>query len=186
VAQRLGLRITQERPNVLQIDEAYAPPGLHYILNLDDRTWLGEEGDSLATEVRRARKAGVPITMIHQNDKNNHGCEFGHFFAVTPEDLIQDGLYRALALPLHPEPFLQVSSCLIARALGAVDVSNAASSAAKALKQPLNELSASAYKLTRSMTLGPGSIEVPTAKTVMAKSVSLEHNKDLKEAIPVP
>ena len=37
----------------------------------------------------------------------------------TPADLIQEGLYTALALALHPPPFRHVSACLIARALGA-------------------------------------------------------------------
>ena len=37
------------------------------------------------------------------------------------QDLIQDGLYKTLALASYPPPFHHVSSCLIARALGATD-----------------------------------------------------------------
>ena len=37
----------------------------------------------------------------------------------TPGDLIQDGLYAALAFALYPPPFRHVSACLVARALGA-------------------------------------------------------------------
>ncbi len=40
----------------------------------------------------------------------------------TPQDLIQDGLYKALALALYPSPFNEVSCCLVARALGAIDM----------------------------------------------------------------
>ena len=48
--------------------------------------------------------------------------QFGQFFVSTPQDLIQDGLYKALALALYPAPFNKVSCCLVARALGAIDV----------------------------------------------------------------
>ena len=34
--------------------------------------------------------------------------------------LINGGLYKALALALYPPPFRHVSSCLVARALGAI------------------------------------------------------------------
>ena len=37
----------------------------------------------------------------------------------TPGDLIQDGLYSALAFALYPPPFRHVSACLVARSLGA-------------------------------------------------------------------
>ena len=41
----------------------------------------------------------------------------------TPGDLIQDGLYAALAFALYPPPFRHVSACLVARALGAKKLS---------------------------------------------------------------
>ena len=41
----------------------------------------------------------------------------------TPGDLIQDGLYSALAFALYPPPFRHVSACLVARALGAKKLS---------------------------------------------------------------
>ena len=58
--------------------------------------------------------------MVHENDMAGDGCEFGLFFSTTPQDLIKDGLYKALALALYPPPFHHVSSCLVARALGAI------------------------------------------------------------------
>ena len=72
--------------------------------------------------------------MVHENDMAGDGCEFGLFFSTTPVDLIQDGLYKALALALYPQPFARVSSCLVARALGAVDMTSTASMTLK-LKQ---------------------------------------------------
>ena len=43
-------------------------------------------------------------------------------FETTPQDLINDGLYSALALAAYPGCFWPVSLALVARALGAVDV----------------------------------------------------------------
>ena len=37
----------------------------------------------------------------------------------TPQDLIVDGLYTALAVAAHPGPFWAVSVALVAKALGA-------------------------------------------------------------------
>ena len=48
--------------------------------------------------------------------------QFAQFFVTTPQDLIHDGLYKALALALYPAPFNKVSCCLVARALGAIDM----------------------------------------------------------------
>ena len=57
--------------------------------------------------------------MLHENDMDNGGCEFGRFFETTPQDLIQDGLYKALALAAYPGAFWPVSVALVAQALGA-------------------------------------------------------------------
>ena len=64
-------------------------------------------------------KSGFAIRMMYENDPAAGGCDFGLFFSSTPQDLITDGLYKALALAFYPEPFRAVSCCLIARALGA-------------------------------------------------------------------
>ena len=41
---------------------------------------------------------------------------------VSIFDLIQAGLYTALALPFHTGPFRHVASCMIARAIGATQL----------------------------------------------------------------
>ena len=63
--------------------------------------------------------------MVHECDMEGDGCDFGLLFDTTPVDLVQGGLYKALALALYPKPFRHVSACLIARALGAVDLTKA-------------------------------------------------------------
>ena len=58
-----------------------------------------------------------PIVMLHENDMANGGCEFSRFFSTTPQDLIVDGLYKALALAYYPGHFRPVSVALVAKKL---------------------------------------------------------------------
>ena len=75
--------------------------------------------EALAEQVCAAREAMLPIVMAHENDALCGGCIFGHFFEVTPRDLIADGLYKALALAYYPGHFRPVSIALVAKKLGA-------------------------------------------------------------------
>jgi len=59
------------------------------------------------------------MVMVHENDVADGGCEFARFFETTPQDLISDGLYKALAYAWYPDPFRQVSVALVALAFGA-------------------------------------------------------------------
>ena len=43
-----------------------------------------------------------------------------HSFQTTPQDLIEGGLYRKIAIACHPMPHRKVSLALIAKACGAV------------------------------------------------------------------
>ena len=75
---------------------------------------------ALAEEVRLMMRTGQPIVLLHENDMEDGGCEFGRFFSTTPQELIAGGLYKALALAYCPGPFRQVSLTLCAKKLGAV------------------------------------------------------------------
>ena len=59
-------------------------------------TWV-EQGEVLERDVRAARKlqAGLKVVMVHENDKEKGGCEFVDFFGTTPQELIDDGIYRS-------------------------------------------------------------------------------------------
>ena len=70
-------------------------------------------------QVRGALVNGFPLVMVHENDEAAGGCEFAHFFVTTPQDLIADGLYTALAHAWFPAPFRAVSVALVAQAFGA-------------------------------------------------------------------
>ena len=91
----------------------------HMLLYLKRSTWAGDGAEALAEQVRAARSARLPIVMAHENDAVRGGCIFGHFFEVTPRDLISDGLYNDLAVGCHADPHRQVSIALLAQALGA-------------------------------------------------------------------
>ena len=97
----------------------------HFLLYLNDRTWLGDAGVKLAEELRAVRgeeRAATSVVMVHENDDARGGCEFSIFFAGrTPQDLMQGGIYSDLALALYPGPFWPVSVALVAGALGAAD-----------------------------------------------------------------
>ena len=57
--------------------------------------------------------------MVHENDPSKNGCEFGTFFATTPQGLIDEGIYKEIAIALHTPPHRAVSLALVAQALGA-------------------------------------------------------------------
>ena len=102
-----------------QVEEIVLKPGAVapdlMLLYLNEKTWPG-----LAEEVRFARKMKTPQVLVHEQDEREHGCEFGAFFKSTPQDLLDDGIYRPLAVAWHPPPLREVSIVLAARALGAV------------------------------------------------------------------
>ena len=63
--------------------------------------------------------ANIKIVLVHENDKNKGGCEFGTLFGTTPQGLISEGIYKDIAIALHPPPHRAVSLALIAQAFGA-------------------------------------------------------------------
>jgi len=95
------------------------PPPTHFFLYLNQQTYLEAAGESLVRELKAARAAGLRIAMMHENDDARQGCEFGTFFGTTPQELIDDGLYRALAIAfVSGEAHRQVSHALFAKELG--------------------------------------------------------------------
>ena len=101
-----------------------ASSATHFMLYLNDQTYLEDAGEKLADELRAARreKSTVKVVMVHENDEDRGGCAFGIFFdGRTPQDLTAGGLYSDLALALYPGPYFPVSVALVAGVLGATD-----------------------------------------------------------------
>ena len=61
----------------------------------------------------------IKIVLVHENDPSKGGCEFGTFFATMPQGLIEEGIYKEIAIALHTPPHRAVSLALVAQAFGA-------------------------------------------------------------------
>ena len=60
----------------------------HFMLYLNDQTYLGEAGEKLANELRIAKglsgnSPGVKVVMVHENDAARGGCDFGILLTST-------------------------------------------------------------------------------------------------------
>ena len=68
-----------------------------FLLYLNDETFLHAAGKTLAEELRTVRAKGstVQVIMVHENENERGGCDFGIFFdGRTPQDLLQGGLFK--------------------------------------------------------------------------------------------
>ena len=90
---------------------------------------MRDVGKDLAKDMRiggggadGADKHRIKIVMVHENDRVKGGCEFGTFFGTTPQSLINEGIYKEIAIALHTPPHRAVSLALVAQALGATKV----------------------------------------------------------------
>ena len=122
-----GVRVTETLPSNVQITSETSGrrsavlTTTHFLLYLNLRTFHNDEGTRLAEELRSARTMGMPVVMAHENDPERGGCEYARFFQTTPADLLEDGLYKTLAIATLPgESHRAISMALIAKALGAV------------------------------------------------------------------
>ena len=87
------------------------------LLDLDG-FWLADE--ALAREVSKARAAGLPVVLVHENDGARDGCAFDMLFQTTPQELIDGGLYNTLAVPfMSGDAHRKLSRALLAKELGA-------------------------------------------------------------------
>ena len=116
--KRLRVQASQMLAAAGASDETRAE-ATHFLLYLNEHTFADDDG-ALAKEVRTARTLGLPIVMIHENDRARHGCEFSTFFETTPKDLLAGGLYSALAIAFMPgSAHREVSQKLCAQSMGA-------------------------------------------------------------------
>ena len=97
----------------------------------------------------------IKIVLVHENDPSKGGCEFGTFFATTPQGLIEEGIYKEIAIALHTPPHRDVSLALVAQALGATK--DAARQAAR--RGSANRRSSSSASASSSAGGGGGSAD---------------------------
>jgi len=91
----------------------------HFFLYLTKDTFRGRHGLRLAEELRKARAAGMPVLLIHENDASKDSCSFSQFFVSTPDDLIEGGLYKDLAVPFMDGAHREESKMLAGAKLSA-------------------------------------------------------------------
>jgi hypothetical protein len=88
-----AIRVVDTMPDVKALEENGESAAM--LLYLNKATWV-EQSEELERDVRAARKlqADLKVVLVHENDKEKGGCEFGDFFGTTPQELINDGIYR--------------------------------------------------------------------------------------------
>jgi hypothetical protein len=94
----------------------------HMLLYLNKEVF-SDNGET-AEMVRTAQDTGVKIVMVHETDHAKQGCEFGHFFQITPEDLIRVRklFSNSVATALYSgKEHREISLRVIAKELGAID-----------------------------------------------------------------
>mgnify|MGYP001256191413 CR=1 FL=1 len=89
-----AIRVVDTIPDVQALKENGESVAMLLYLNKD--TWV-EQGEVLERDVRAARKLKASLTtlMVHENDTEKGGCKFDDFFGTTPQELINDGIYRS-------------------------------------------------------------------------------------------
>ena len=85
--------------------------------NMRELRRMGSSLDERGAGTASADK--IRIVLVHENDPAKGGCEFGTFFGTTPQGLIDEGIYKEIAIALHTPPHRAISLALVAQALGA-------------------------------------------------------------------
>jgi len=118
----LKKRYPEVKPTREAVEALFVKPSsaCYFVLYLNMKTFIDEEGDRLAAQLRtlRAYAPSVRIIMVHEQDEAAHGCEFDRFFHVTPPDLVREGLYRQMATPHFSGGFEVVSHAEVMRGMG--------------------------------------------------------------------
>jgi hypothetical protein len=90
---------------------------VHMASNMRELRRMGSSLDGRGAGSASADK--IRIVLVHEADPAKGGCEFGTFFGTTPQGLIDEGIYKDIAIALHTPPHRAVSLVLVAQALGA-------------------------------------------------------------------
>ena len=85
--------------------------------NMRELRRMGSSLDERGAGTASADK--IRIVLVHEADPAKGGCEFGTFFGTTPQGLIDEGIYKEIAIALHTPPHRAISLALVAQALGA-------------------------------------------------------------------
>ena len=105
------------------------------LLYLTSQTWTRVESAALGAEMLEAMNGGMRILLAHEmpgigGQEKRFGCEFGDFFGhpdgATPAELLQRGIYSAIACPLKGGAWRKASMVLLDDEVRVVDESTEA------------------------------------------------------------
>ena len=95
---------------------------LHGLMRMASSSLKDMQGNSNkkhGSDNRKHKDEEIKIVMVHENDVSKGACDFDSFFGRTPQGLIDQGIYKEIAIALHTPPHRTVSLALVAQALGA-------------------------------------------------------------------
>jgi len=171
-SQRRMINLTQQAAAALT--HAHHQP-THFLLYLNDESWLGEQGERLACEVRAALHMKLPIAMIHEVSPERGGCDFDKFFAVTPSDLVRDGLYNRIATAVpNSEAHRELGFLLFAKDIGGSRREKEAGGIAEAAASAQEKMEEAAGSAQEMMAQSARCIQRATSLQRMQSSASFE------------
>ena len=95
---------------------------LHGLMRMASSSLKDMQGNSNkkhGSDNRKHKDQEIKIVMVHENDVSKGACDFDSFFGRTPQGLIDQGIYKEIAIALHTAPHRAISLALVAQALGA-------------------------------------------------------------------
>ena len=88
------------------------PKSTRFLVYLNEHTHTrGEASTELHKELNDALDDGMPLLLVHEQRKGKGGQPFSFFLndEVTPQPLIDRGIYKSVANPLYDDAHLAVS-----------------------------------------------------------------------------
>ena len=79
--RKLGQWVVDKEAQVTTANSEQKPTS-HFVLHLNEDTFVGQQGDALAEEIRSAMHSGVHVVSVHERDPHRKGCDFNRPFNV--------------------------------------------------------------------------------------------------------
>ena len=120
---------------------------LHGLMRMASSSLKDMQGNSNkkhGSDNRKRKDEEIKIVMVHENDVSKGACDFDSFFGRTPQGLIDQGIYKEIAIALHTAPHRAISLALVAQALGATKDAARLVARRSSIKKKLSLSSASA------------------------------------------
>ena len=128
VMEEVKRALTEEKGTLLTTDDAERMRECEcFLVYLTALTWTsGEASDAFAKEVQTAMQIGCSLLLVHEmpsaihGDDGHHPIDFDKLFPgksspTTPKDLVDNGIYESIAVPLRGARFRECSIAMLAQ-----------------------------------------------------------------------